>query len=90
MKKERHPALIELGKQIRKKRLERGISQEGFAADAGLGRSYYGGVERGDHNIAALNLMRIAATLEVEVGDLFPKAHVFVGLMGGPNTASEE
>ena len=38
-----------------------------------LDRSYYGGVERGERNIAALNLMRIAAALEVEVGELFPK-----------------
>ena len=70
-----------MGQQIRKIRQERGISQESFAADAGLGRSYYGGVERGDHNIAALNLMRIAAALEVEVGTLFPKPEVFGKLL---------
>jgi transcriptional regulator with XRE-family HTH domain len=69
---ERHPALVELGKQIRKIRKERGFSQEDFAAQAGLGRSYYGGIERGERNVAALNLMRIASTLGVEVGQLFP------------------
>ena len=56
MKTERHPALIAMGQQIRRARQGRGISQETFAAEAGLGRSYYGGVERGDHNIAALNV----------------------------------
>lgn len=47
--------------------------------EAGLGRSYYGGVERGERNIAALNLMRIAVALEVEVGELFPKTQQFEG-----------
>jgi hypothetical protein len=36
-----------------------------FAAEAGLGRSYYGGVERGERIIAALNLMRKAADLNI-------------------------
>lgn len=74
---ERHPALVALGKQIRKIRKERGFSQEDFAAQAGLGRSYYGGIERGERNVAALNLMRIAATLQVEVGQLFPDRQAF-------------
>ena len=52
--------------------MARGISQEDFAAEAGLGRSYYGGVERGERNVSALNLMRIADALSVEVGELFP------------------
>jgi len=29
-------------------------------------------VERGERNVAALNLIRIARALGVEVGDLFP------------------
>lgn len=84
MTADRHPALIALGQQIRKIRQEKGHSQEGFAADAGLGRSYYGGVERGERNIAALNLMRIAKALEVEVGTLFPASEVWEKLMDGP------
>ncbi|MCK5860695.1 MAG: helix-turn-helix transcriptional regulator [Abyssibacter sp.] len=66
------PQLALLGKQLRKLRKARGFSQEAFAWEVGLARSYYGGVERGDRNIAALNLIRIAKTLEVEVGELFP------------------
>ena len=69
---EKHPALVALGEQIRKIRQEKGVSQEDFAALAGLSRAYYGSVERGERNVAALNLMRIAATLQVEVGQLFP------------------
>ena len=69
---ERGVALVALGRQIRKVRQERGISQEDFAAMAGIARSYYGGIERGKNNVAALNLMRIALALDVEVGVLFP------------------
>lgn len=67
-----HPQLVLLGKQLRKLREARGFSQEAFAWEVGLARSYYGGVERGDRNVAALNLIRIAKALNVEVGELFP------------------
>lgn len=76
-------AVVVLGKQIRKVREEHGFSQENFAAIAGLGRAHYGGIERGEHNISALNLMRIAAALEVEVGQLFPTREVFAPLLRG-------
>lgn len=68
----KHPCLVKLGHQIRKLRKESGFSQEGFAAEVGLDRTYMGGIERGERNIAALNLVRIAKTLKVEVGELFP------------------
>lgn len=69
---EKHPNLIKLGRQIRQLRTQQGLSQENFAAEVGLDRSYMGGIERGERNIAALNLIRIAKTLKVEVGELFP------------------
>jgi len=62
-----------LGLQIRRLREVAGISQEEFAAKAGLDRAYYGGIERGERNLAALNLIKIAAAMQVEVGELFPK-----------------
>jgi transcriptional regulator with XRE-family HTH domain len=69
---EKNPSLIKLGKRIRELRADKGFSQESFAAEVGLDRTYMGGIERGERNIAALNLIRIAKTLKVEVGDLFP------------------
>lgn len=66
------PLLVALGAKIRAVRQAKGFSQETFAAEAGLGRSYYGGIERGERNVAALNLMLIARILGVEVGELFP------------------
>jgi len=65
--------LLALGRQIRRLREARKLSQEGFAAAAGLDRAYYGGIERGERNVAALNLIKIAAALEVGVGELFPR-----------------
>jgi transcriptional regulator with XRE-family HTH domain len=64
--------LAALGQQIRRLRETRNISQEEFAAQAGLDRAYYGGIERGERNVAALNLIKIAVTLGSEVGELFP------------------
>lgn len=69
---QKHPQLLALGKQIRNLREKSGLSQEAFASEAGLDRAYYGGVERGERNIASINLIQIAATLGVEVRDLFP------------------
>ena len=64
--------LVKLGQQIRNLRKLKGFSQEDFAAEVGLDRSYMGGVERGERNVAALNLIKIAKTLDVDVGELFP------------------
>lgn len=64
--------LVKLGEQIRKLRSAKGFSQEDFAAEVGIDRSYMGGIERGERNIATLNLIRIAKAFGVEVGELFP------------------
>lgn len=73
----KHPHLIALGRRIRELRESQGYSQEGFAAEVGLDRAYYGGIERGERNVAALNLIQIALTLGVEVGELFPPRRAF-------------
>lgn len=67
-----HPHLKLISTQIRKIRKAKGWSQENFAVHLGLARSYYSGVERGERNLAAINLIKIAQGLEVEVGELFP------------------
>lgn len=68
----KHPELIALGGRIRELREAKDFTQEDFAVEAGLDRAYYGGVERGERNVAALNLIQIASALGVEVGELFP------------------
>jgi transcriptional regulator with XRE-family HTH domain len=68
-----HPQLLLVGQKLRALRESRGWSQEAFALEAGLARSYYSGIERGQRNLATLNLIRLAEALNVEVGELFPE-----------------
>lgn len=67
----KHPELIALGNQIRTLRKEQGFSQEAFADLVKLDRTYIAGIERGERNVSALNLIRIAKALNITVGDLF-------------------
>jgi transcriptional regulator with XRE-family HTH domain len=87
MPHEKNPLLVALGSQIRKVRREKGFAQEAFAAHAEMDRSYYGGVERGEKNLSALNLIKIALALGVEVGELFPPRDELARLTGGSNAA---
>ena len=68
------PELVSLGSAIKDLRLKAGLSQEAFADEIGIDRSYLGGIERGEHNLAVINLIRIATTLDYSVADLFKKA----------------
>ena len=63
-----------LGARVRELRKAAGYSQEDFALEIGLDRTYMGLVERGERNVAALNLRKIAAGLGVTVGELFPSS----------------
>lgn len=46
-------------------RKEKGWSQEQLALQSGLARSYLGGVERGQRNIALENIVKLAKTLGI-------------------------
>lgn len=59
-----------LGAEIRKRRAALGLSQEQLAARCGLHRNYVGSVERGERNIAFLNLLKLANALETSVQKL--------------------
>ncbi len=64
------PYLDILGKRIRAKRRELGMSQEGLAHEAGLDRSYVGRIERGEHNLTFVSLVRIARAMGCDVAAL--------------------
>lgn len=63
--------LVAFGAVVREVRLERGYSQEAFAERANLHRTYIGGIERGERNVALINIRRIAAALDVPMASLF-------------------
>jgi transcriptional regulator with XRE-family HTH domain len=76
-----------VGRNVRRLRVARDISQERLAFDSGVDRSYLGGVERGEENPTIDILDRLAATLAVHVSELLapgdPEAGEAVGLRPG-------
>lgn len=62
--------LEKVGLNIKQARKDKEMSQESLALAAGLDRSYVGGVERGERNIAVINLKKIAEALNVSVSEL--------------------
>ncbi len=69
-----NPALVAIGKAIRESRVAIGLSQEALAHEAGVDRSYMGGIERGEHNMTIINLLRISRCLGISVGELLNRA----------------
>jgi len=55
-----------IGSNIRHYRKTLDMSQEKLAENAGLHRTYIGAVERGERNISAINIAKIAEALGVE------------------------
>ena len=66
--------LVALGAAIRRARSAKGLSQEALAVDADLDRSYMGGIERGEHNLTVMNVVKIAGALKLTPSKLFISA----------------
>lgn len=64
----------QLGRAVRRLRLAKGYSQEGFADAVGVHRTYMGAVERGETNISLDNLVRLAEGLDLPVSRLLAEA----------------
>lgn len=62
---------IRFGKAVRRQRNKLGVSQEEFADLCGLDRTYIGGIERGERNVALRNIERIAIALKLSMSQLF-------------------
>jgi len=60
-----------LGKRIRQLRKDRGYSQESFAFECGLHRTYVGCIERGEKNITVANVEKVAKALKITMEELF-------------------
>ena len=63
-----------LGKAFRKRREALGFSQESYADQIGMHRTYYSAVERGEKNLQLDTLQRICAGLHTTLWEVFYEA----------------
>ena len=61
----------QVGKRIKELRCAMGLSQEKFAMDVGLDRTYIASVEHGKRNISIVNLARIWTALGITGSNFF-------------------
>lgn len=62
---------LQLGSNIKSRRIKAGLSQQRFALMIGMSRYRLRKIEEGDANPTLDTLMRIASGLDLEVKDLF-------------------
>ena len=74
MRHKRRPALVALGRTVKQLRDGRGLSQDRLAEAAGLSVKYLGQIENGRANPTVDLLGRVAASLTVDLTDLFTPA----------------
>lgn len=55
-----------LGRNVRRHRESKGMSQEDFAHGLGFHRTYLGAVERGERNLSLRSVERLANQLQVD------------------------
>jgi transcriptional regulator with XRE-family HTH domain len=63
-------ARVLFGRRVRQLRKERGVSQEAFAHQVRIDRSYFGSIERGERNVSLDNICLIADGLGVPPHEL--------------------
>ncbi len=59
------------GQKVRELRNKQGLSQEDFAFECDLHRTYVGAIERGERNISIDNIAKIADALKIKIDQLF-------------------
>lgn len=59
-----------LGRVVRKLRTEQGYSQENFAYEAGIHRTFMGMIERGQRNVTLSTLFRLATGLKMTAAEI--------------------
>jgi transcriptional regulator with XRE-family HTH domain len=72
------------GRRVRQLRKAKGVSQEAFAHEIQIDRSYFGSIERGERNVSLDNICLIAKGLGVAPAELLrfdavPEAEPQVG-----------
>ncbi|CAN7498185.1 helix-turn-helix transcriptional regulator [Variovorax sp. LjRoot84] len=69
--KQKVPELLLFGEAVRRRRKKLGYSQEAFGDACGIDRSYMGGIERGEHNLALINILKIVTALGIQPSEFF-------------------
>lgn len=64
------PLIAVFAENVRRRRLELGLSQEALAERAGVHRTYIGMIERSEKNITLHNIWRFANALEMAAHEL--------------------
>ena len=70
MKRPVNPVSVLLGKRIQKRRKAAGFSQEGFAHEVGVHRTYMSLIERGQRNMTVMTYIRIIRKLGIAEDEL--------------------
>ena len=63
--------LVRFGQRVRELREAQGLSQEAFAEECGLDRTYISGIERGKRNVGLENVRILAKALDIPLSRLF-------------------
>lgn len=63
---------LAVGRRLRELRTDARLSQEDLGFKSGLHRNYIGGIERGERNVAVVNIAKLAKALGVRPRDLLP------------------
>jgi ribosome-binding protein aMBF1 (putative translation factor) len=77
----RDRALEALGRAVRRRRKDLGLSQEALSARAGLHENYVGGVERGERNTSIVNVLKLTGALELRPSELMSRLEAELQLM---------
>ena len=62
---------IKIGRRLRELRRESGLSQEKFAFECGLDRTYIASIEQGKRNVSIANIEKLANALNVTLKEFF-------------------
>jgi len=74
MVKEGKAELRALGDAIRAQRKRMGVSQEDFAEQCDLHRTYIGQLERGEKNVSFTNVLRVSKAFRIKASALIENA----------------
>ena len=68
---EREEFLTKFGKEIKKLRIDKDVSQESLAEKADIHVTFLSRIENGKANVSLITVLRLSEALDVKIVDLF-------------------